>query len=262
MAKVAPLNIPVTVDTSGMDRGLAVAEQKMKRGAERINAAATASGAGAGGRAGKGIAMAGASSLGFGAAGGALGAMGTAGLGIGLALAPLLAASRMAEAMATASKGATQALEDLRTGATTSAKGFEGVNEAILKQLAARERLDQTAVQAPSMAQSFAFAEKAAGGVGPTTSQTYSDFFSNMKTSGSALLGAVMGGATSGEADLLALAATTQNSKQAERLTQLAKETRRAELSEGYSTFGSAPLSFMAEALAKAIYGVQTQTGL
>ena len=260
MAKVAPLNIPVTVDTSGMDRGLAVAEQKMKRGAERINAAGAASGAG--GRAGKGIAMAGASSLGFGAAGGALGAMGTAGLGIGLALAPLLAASRMAEAMATASKGATQALEDLRTGATTSAKGFEGVNEAILKQLAARERLDQTAVQAPSMAQAFAFAEKAAGGVGPTTTQTYSDFFSNMKTSGAALLGSVFGGATSGEADYLALAATTQNSKQAERLTQLAKETRRAELSEGYSTFGSAPLSFMAEALAKAIYGVQTQTGL
>lgn len=72
----------------------------------------------------------------------------------------------------------------------------------------------------------------------------------------------MFGGATSGEADLIAAAATTGNSKQAEKLMQMARETGRAERSEGYSTFGSAPISYMAEALFKAMMGVETQTGL
>lgn len=180
MAKIAPLNIPVTVDTSGMDRGIMQAEQKIRKGAERI--AKVGSDSGMGGRATRGIAMAGASTLGFGAAGGALGSLGGVGLGLGMIAAPFLLASKMAEAMAGASKGATLALEELRSGASTSAKGFEGVNDAILKQLAARERTDVGIAQGPTMAQSFFAAEKAASGVGPTATQTYADFFDTLMT--------------------------------------------------------------------------------
>jgi hypothetical protein len=41
MAKISAINIPVTVDPTGMDRGIAQAERKLRSGSERMQRAAS-----------------------------------------------------------------------------------------------------------------------------------------------------------------------------------------------------------------------------
>lgn len=263
MAKVAPLNVPVTVDTSGMDKGLKDAERKMRKGAERINkAGAATTGGGAAGRASRGIAMAGASTLGFGAAGGALGALGGVGFALGAVAAPFLAAARMADAMANASKGATAALDALNQGTSDTRTGFEGVNKELLKALSAREAADRAIAQGPTMAQAFLASEKAAAGAGPTATQSFAEFWGDIATRGAAGFGAMLGGSTVGVTNLSEQLAATSNPTQAANLQRIIASEARGERSEGYNTIYSNPIMFLAEGFARALYGVEVKTGL
>lgn len=246
MGKIAPLNVPVTVDTSGMDKGLRQAEQKMRKGAERINkAGASTVGGGAGGRASKGIAMAGASTLGFGAAGGALGAMGAAGFAIGAVAAPFLAAGRMAEALANATKGATEQLKAFKETGEVGAFG----NKLMLETLARMEAAAQARVAGPTATQQFFAGEKLAGGAGPTFTETFMDFWK----AAAGRAGAVLGGASLAESGMIQAALEAPEGPIAERRRRQLESEQRAMRSEGYSSLGSAPLSWLAETIAHAV---------
>jgi hypothetical protein len=243
VAKIAPLNVPVTVDTSGMDKGLKTAEQKMKRSAERMNKAAA--GGGAAGRASKGVAMAGASTLGFGAAGGALGAMGGVGFAVGAVAAPFLAAGRMAQSLADATKGATDQLKTFKESGEVGTFG----NRLMLETLSSMEAAAQARVSGPSFAQQFFAGEKLAGGAGPTNTETFMDFWN----SAGGRLGAILGGASWEESGMIQPALEAPEGPIAERRRQQLESEQRAIRSEGYSSFGEAPLSWLAETIARAI---------
>lgn len=242
MAKIAPLNVPVTVDTSGMDKGLKQAEQKMRRSAQRM---AKASSEGGGGRASKGIAMAGASTLGFGAAGGALGAMGGVGFAIGAVAAPFLAAGRMAEALANATKGATEQLKAFKETGEVGAFG----NKLMLETLARMEAAAQARVAGPTATQQFFAGEKLAGGAGPTFTETFMDFWK----AAAGRAGAVLGGASLAESGMIQAALEAPEGPIADRRRRQLESEQRAMRSEGYSSFGSAPLSWLAETIAHAV---------
>lgn len=238
MAKIAPLNVPVTVDTSGMDKGIRDAERKMKRGAQKINAASTG---GKGAAAAKGISMAGASTLGFGAAGGALGAAGGVGFAIGAVAAPFLAAARMAESLAGATKGATAQLEEFKKTGDVGAFG----NKLMLETLSRMERAAQARVEGPTMAQGFFAAEKIAGGAGPTNTETFMDWWDSSLST----LGAILGGASWEEAQRITQALAAPEGAVGDRMRANMVSEQRALRSEGYSSFGEKPLSFLAESL-------------
>lgn len=242
MAKITPLNVPVTVDTSGMDKGLKDAERKMRRGAEKINAASTG---GKGAAAAKGISMAGASTLGFGAAGGALGAAGGAGFAIGAVAAPFLAAARMAESLAGATKGATAQLEEFRKTGEVGAFG----NKLMLETLARMERAAQARVEGPTAAQGFFAAEKIAAGAGPTNTETFMDWWD----SSLATLGGILGGASWAEAQQISAALAAPEGAAGDRARSNMVSEQRGLRSEGYSSFWEKPLSFMAESMFHAL---------
>lgn len=184
MAKISSINIPVTVDPTGMDRGIAQAERKLRSGSERMQRAASSNVGGAV----RGVATAGAGALGFGAAGGALGALGGGGLVLGAALAPFYAAAQMAAALTAATKGATDQMKRL---------GTEGVgsfgNQAILASLSRIEQRMLTRGERPTLAQSFLAGEEIASRRGvPTLAERMM-----MNAEMSALMaGALSGGAS------------------------------------------------------------------
>ena len=154
MAKISPVNIPVTVDPTGMDRGIAQAELKLRAGARRMEKSAAAFNIGG---ATRGVAGAAAGALGFGGLGGALGGFGAAGLGVGALVAPLFAAAQMAEALASAVKGTNAQLQQ---GGGVGAFG----NQALLSALARIEQRMMARGERPSMLQSFLGAEQLAMG--------------------------------------------------------------------------------------------------
>lgn len=157
MAKISPVNIPVTVDPTGMDRGIAQAEQKLRAGARRMEKSASTFNVGG---ATRGVAGAAAAALGFGGLGGALGGFGAAGLGVGALVAPLFAAARMAEALASAVKGTNAQLQQFQQGGGVGAFG----NQAILNALAQIERRMTSRGERPTTLQSFLGAEQIARG--------------------------------------------------------------------------------------------------
>jgi hypothetical protein len=157
VAKISPLNIAVTVDPTGMDRGIAQAEQKLKAGARRMEKSAAAFNIGG---ATRGVAGAAAGALGFGGLGGALGGFGAAGLGVGALVAPLFAAAQMAEALASAVKGTNAQLQQFQQGGGVGAFG----NQALLSALARIEQRMMARGERPSMLQSFLGAEQLAMG--------------------------------------------------------------------------------------------------
>jgi hypothetical protein len=144
----------VTVDPTGMDRGIAQAELKLRAGARRMEKSAAAFNIGG---ATRGVAGAAAGALGFGGLGGALGGFGAAGLGVGALVAPLFAAAQMAEALASAVKGTNAQLQQ---GGGVGAFG----NQALLSALARIEQRMMARGERPSMLQSFLGAEQLAMG--------------------------------------------------------------------------------------------------
>jgi hypothetical protein len=131
------INVPVTVSTEGVDKGLRDAERKMRASADRMSKMQPSKAAGAFKAAGQSALSLG----GFGAIGGAAGALGTAGAGIAVALSPFIAAAKIMDTVATASKGAGKALEEFRrTGEQTVA-----MNSVILERLAGMEKMSQQA---------------------------------------------------------------------------------------------------------------------
>lgn len=186
MAKISAINIPVTVDPTGMDRGIAQAERKLRSGAERMQRASTFNVGGAV----RGVATAGAGALGFGAAGGALGALGGAGLAIGAVLAPFYAAAQMAAALAAATKGATDQMKRFQGGEGVGAFG----NQAILAALSRIEQRQLTRGERPTMTQAFLASEDIARRSGRPT------ILERMRTN--AEMSALMAGALSGGASM------------------------------------------------------------
>lgn len=247
MAKISPINIPVTVDPTGMDRGIQTAEQKLRAAAKRMERAAGPTATGglgvAPGSAFRGVATAAAGPLGFGAAGGALGALGAGGFAIGAVAAPFLLASRMAESLAAATKGATDQLQKL---------GTEGVggfgNAAILQALAAREREAQARAQSPTLAQSFFAGERLGGGVGGEFSSSFMDVFGNFGKRAAAGFGALMSGADLKTINEVEALATMPPGEEADRARAQLEVNRRSREQLGYTGLNK-PLSFLADML-------------
>lgn len=184
MAKIAPVNIPVTVDPTGMDRGIAVAEQKLKAGATRMQRAAT--GINAGGAV-RGVAGAGASALGFGAAAGALGGLGGAGLALGAIALPFFAANKIASALESATAGAS---EQLRKFNETGDIGRFG-NQQLLQALSRLEEGAKARAAVPGFGQAFFAGERIAS----QGRQTPSEQLANLFAASGAFFGGIVGGA-------------------------------------------------------------------
>jgi hypothetical protein len=248
MAKISSINIPVTVDPTGMDRGIQTAEQKLRAASRRMEKAAAGTAAGglgvAPGGAFRGVATAAAGPLGFGAAGGALGALGAGGFAIGAVAAPFLLASRMAESLAAATKGATDQLQKL---GTDGVGGFG--NAAILQALAAREREAQARVDQPTLAQQFFAGERIGGGVGGEFSSSFMDTFGTAASRAAAGLGAALSGADLKTINEIEALATMPQGPEADRARAQIDVNRRSREQQGYRGFLDAPLSFVADML-------------
>jgi hypothetical protein len=184
VAKIAPVNIPVTVDPTGMDRGIAVAEQKLKAGATRMQRAAT--GINAGGAV-RGVAGAGASALGFGAAAGAFGALGGAGLALGAIALPFFAANKIASALESATAGAS---EQLRKFNETGDVGRFG-NQQLLQALSRLEEGAKARAAVPGFGQAFFAGERIASRGRLTPSEQLANLFA----AAGAFFGGIVGGA-------------------------------------------------------------------
>jgi uncharacterized protein YceK len=249
VAKISPINIPVTVDPTGMDRGIQTAEQKLRAASRRMERAAGGMAAGGGlgvqpGGAFRGVATAAAGPLGFGAAGGALGALGAGGFAIGAIAAPFLLASRMAESLAAATQGATEQLQKLQT------EGVGGFgNAALLGALASREREAQARTQAPTLAQTFFGAERLAGGPGGEFSSSFMDIFGGAGATAAAKLGAVLSGSDVRTANDIAAIAAMPPGAESERAAAQLQVQQRSRQQLGYQGAMDAPLSFVADTL-------------
>ena len=231
MAKIAPVNIPVTVDPTGMDRGIAVAEQKLKAGATRMQRAATGINAGAV----RGVAGAGASVLGYGAAGGALGALGGAGLALGAIALPFFAANKIASALETATAGAS---EQLRKFNETGDVGKFG-NQQLLQALSRLEEGAKARAAVPGFGQAFFAGERIAAQGRMTPSEQLASLFAP----GGAFLGAVAGGGDIKTALDIASISQLGPGAAADRAANQALVNQRSRTGLGYRSFAEAPIS-------------------
>lgn len=211
MAKVSNVKVPVTVDASGVEGQLRKVEKKFKESQGRMakaRAAATPAFGALGGGALGGIAG-GIGQLGFGGA--------AASAGLLAASAPLLAANRIIEAFAEATKGSTDALAKFReTGINAT-----GINSALLETLSAFEQQAQKAAGGPTLAQAFL------GGAGPGANVLLDG--ASLLKEGALGLSSALGAITSGktlEQAFLALQLPTAGESRSEQLTV---EMQRAE---------------------------------
>lgn len=232
MAKIAPVNIPVTVDPTGMDRGIAVAEQKLKAGATRMQRAAT--GINAGGAV-RGVAGAGASALGFGAAAGAFGALGGAGLALGAIALPFFAANKIASALESATAGAS---EQLRKFNETGDVGRFG-NQQLLQALSRLEEGAKARAAVPGFGQSFFAGERIASRGRLTPSEQLASLFAPA----GAFFGAAAGGADIRTALDIASLSQLGPGAAADRAAQQAAVNQRSRTGLGYRSFAEAPIS-------------------
>lgn len=231
MAKISPVNIPVTVDPTGMDRGIAQAEQKLRAGATRMQRAATGINAGAV----RGVAGAGASVLGYGAGAGALGALGGAGLALGAIALPFFAANKIASALETATSGAAEQLRKFRETGDVGRFG----NQRFIDALARLEEGAKARAAVPSFGPAFFGAERIAAGGRQTTSEALASLFA---PSG-AFLGAALGGADIRTAlDIAALSQLGPGSA-ADRAANQAAVNQRSRAGLGYRGPLEAPIS-------------------
>ena len=230
--RLPKVNIPMTVDTTGVDRGIKDAERKLSAASRRLaRTSASATSGGAGLTAGKAGIAATLGAGGLGRIGGIAGAMGvnpaTAALA-GITL-PFAVAGAINNLMKEATTGAMAALEEFKkTGTQTFA-----ANSVLLERLA---RLEAAQPQnAPTMGQAFV----AAGGEGGAF--TWAKQFKEGATMLSAFAGAIAAGKSGAEAVGEASLAVTTNETMARRtqaaIDAAAREREAGNLSGGLLAF-------------------------
>jgi hypothetical protein len=198
-ASLPKLHVPVTVDTTGVDKGLTALERKMRNAAAKAKRLGMAAGGGGAGAAGGPIKASQASaflgSVGkLGPATGLLGGFGAAGAAAAAPFAIAGLARAQVEQMAALTKGATDALQEFRmTGQQTFAS-----NSAILERLAALESDAQKRAKVMGYGDAFSF------GAGREGGESLLDKLSLFASQASGYLGAVMGGKSQREALLTA----------------------------------------------------------
>jgi hypothetical protein len=234
VAKIAPVNIPVTVDPTGMDRGIAVAEQKLKAGATRMQRAAT--GINAGGAV-RGVAGAGASALGFGAAAGAFGALGGAGLALGAIALPFFAANKIASALESATAGAS---EQLRKFNETGDVGRFG-NQQLLQALSRLEEGAKARAAVPGFGQAFFAGERIASQRAADAVRAAGE---SLRRRAGAFFGGIVGGADiRGALDLATLSQLGPGPAADLFAAQMMREVQASRTSAGQPSARSAPIT-------------------
>ena len=235
--RIPKVNIPLTVNTTGMDAPLKAAERKVRATADRIAKMKTGSGGGGGGMAlGKAASQAGLSMGGFGALGAVGGAMGGAGAGVGLALSPFIASTAILSMFDAATKGASDALAKFQGGAEqTFAK-----NGVILERLASMEKTSGS-VGKGTMAQAFLSGSSTDGQAGGAVK--WANEFQDGARIFAAGVGAFLSGKTweqvKNEASL-----ATANDSGAAIIKRNMEQQRIVDTAEGYQGFGAAPISW------------------
>lgn len=235
MAKISPINIPVTVDPTGMDRGIQTAEQKLRAASRRLQRAAAPAGAGINGGAVRGVAGAGASALGYGALGGALGGLGGAGLALGALALPFFAASRIASALEAATTGAGEQLRKFRESGDIGRFG----NQRIADALARLEDGSKARAAKPGFLESFFGAERIAA----TGRETPSEKLAGMFAPAGAFFGGLVGGADVAGALDLATLASLGPGPAADRFADQAAVNRRSRQGQGAAGPGAKPIT-------------------
>lgn len=207
------LNIPVTVQTDGVDRGLSAVERKLRNSAAKMKRLGAAAGAptapsGLSLKASQGTALLGGVGK-LGALSGALGGLGGAGLAMAAPLAMFGVAAQAVQQMAQMTKGATEALALFKqTGEQTFA-----VNSVVLERLAKMESGAQLAAQLPGYTEAFALGSARPG------EQSMLATLNEFGVQASAFLGAIAGGKTMEQARLEA-ALVTASEAQARAISQ------------------------------------------
>jgi hypothetical protein len=205
------VNIPVTVDSRGVDAGIARIQGKMQGLQNKLAKMQPAGGAGGSLKASQGTAFLGGVGK-LGPAAGLLSGMGGAGAALAAPAALAMLARAHVEAMATMTKGAADAFASFKqTGEQTFA-----VNSAVLKVLAETEKSAQAAAAVPGYLESFRIGGAAVqdqGGAGIL------EQISTGISQGMAAAGAFMSGGTFRESGIAALMVTA-NEQQAKALSE------------------------------------------
>lgn len=230
--RLPKINIPMTVDTKGVDRGISDAERKLKSASRRMARTTAGMDSGRATAAGKAGVAAALGAGGLGRLGGIAGAIGpnpaTAALA-GITI-PFAVAGAINNLMKEATTGAMAALTEFKeTGKQTFA-----ANSVLLERLARLEAKNQTGI--PSMGQAFV----AAGGEGGAF--TWAKEFKEGATMLSAFAGALLAGKSSAEAMGEASLAVTTNETMARR-TQAAIDAAASAREEGKFNTGWSALT-------------------
>ncbi len=215
-ASLPKVNIPVTVDSRGVDAGIARIQGKMAGLQKKLEKMQPTGGLGGSLKASQGTAFLGGVGK-LGPAAGLLSGMGGAGAAIAAPAALAMMARAHVEAMAAMTKGASDAFASFKlTGEQTFA-----VNSAVLKVLAETEKSAQAAAAVPGYLESFRIGGAAVqdqGGAGIL------DQISTGISQGMAAAGAYMSGGTLRESAIAALMVTASE----QQAKALSEEMRKA----------------------------------
>lgn len=217
MSAIPTMHIPIVVNTEQVAPAMKKVEKTITDSAQRIgkirgavNPALGALGAGPLGGVLSGM--------------GALGAGGMAGgLGVGMALAPFLVANKIIDGFASATKGASDALDNFnKTGEQTFA-----ANSAVLRALANMEKSAQDAAKSPTLAQSFAAGYGMAGNqADPGALRDFAASLDAFSSQASSFLGAGFGGASLEQSINLARMSTANEVQSRDIARQVREEDR------------------------------------
>jgi hypothetical protein len=228
------VNIPVTVDSRGVDAGVARIQGKMLGLQKKLERMQPAGPLGGGLKAQQATAFLGGVGK-LGPAAGLMGGMGAAGAAIAAPLALMSYAREHVEAMAAMTKNASEAFEQFKkTGEQTFA-----VNSEVLRRLAEEERGAQTAAKVPGFMDAMRLAMMGPDQGGDSIMEQLSEF----RTRAGSHLGAFLGGKTFREGQLEADLATTTNEAQAkaiaDELRKLEQERMAGQVSTLDAMFGN-----------------------
>ena len=195
MSALPTLNIPVVVNTAQVEPAMKKVEKTVADSAARIGKI-------------KAAVMPGLGALGAGPLGGVLGGVaGTGTIGMGIAgvgaafMAPILAATKLQDALDAQTKGAAQAFEEYKKTGMQTAQ----INSVLLERLATLER-QQAGGQPMGFMAAFQQANISVNNA--TFSEGMSDWWRKRSTEAGAFLGTMAGGGTATEAALEAQIST------------------------------------------------------
>jgi len=242
VANLPKLNIPVTVSTAGVEKGLKAAEAKVDASARRM--ATKSAKAAAAGASGASLAQRVAPVVGgvgkLGAFGGFAAGFGGAGIAVAAPFALVNMARAYVDTLAAATAGANDALAKYRlTGELT-----KGMNVPMLTRMAALERQAQADAAKPGFMESFALASAKPG------ERSMASYMADLLPQTGAFFGALAGGGTKQEAYLQAQLATANNLD----APSIASEIQRLQKQKERNPFGTSVLD-------AAMIGVQQGLG-